>query len=75
VTVGIKKNSVTAIMGPSGLRKKYPATRPETDARAVRKHQNNWLGQANDEDIFKMSTIRLRRKMGMVFQRPTHSRP
>jgi phosphate transport system ATP-binding protein len=70
VTVGIKKNSVTAIMGPSGCGK-------STLLRALNRMHELYENitttgsvRLNDEDIFKMSTIRLRRKMGMVFQRP-----
>ncbi len=70
VTVDIKKNAVTAIMGPSGCGK-------STLLRAInRMHElyediitegNIYL---NGEDIMKMSTIKLRREAGMVFQRP-----
>jgi phosphate transport system ATP-binding protein len=70
VTVDIKKHSVTAIMGPSGCGK-------STLLRAInRLHElyeniettgNIYL---NGEDIMDMSTIKLRRRAGMVFQRP-----
>ncbi len=70
VNVTFKKNTITAIMGPSGCGK-------STMLRAInRMHElypdiqtegNIFL---NDEDIMKMSTIHLRRKIGMVFQRP-----
>ncbi|MGE4586668.1 MAG: phosphate ABC transporter ATP-binding protein PstB [Mangrovibacterium sp.] len=70
VSVDIKKNTVTAIMGPSGCGK-------STLLRALnRMHElyenistegevmmNNW-------NIFELPAIRLRREMGMVFQRP-----
>jgi phosphate transport system ATP-binding protein len=70
VSVDIKKHAVTAIMGPSGCGK-------STLLRAInRLHElygniettgNIYL---NGEDIMEMSTIKLRRKAGMVFQRP-----
>jgi phosphate transport system ATP-binding protein len=70
VSVGIKKNNVTAIMGPSGCGK-------STLLRALNRMHELYenittTGSVllNDEDIFKMSPIKLRRKTGMVFQRP-----
>jgi len=70
VSVDIKKNAVTAIMGPSGCGK-------STLLRALnRMHElyDNITTEGkvvlNDENIQKMPAIRLRRQMGMVFQRP-----
>ena len=70
VTVDIKKNSVTAIMGPSGCGK-------STLLRALNRmhelYENITIEgkvELNGNDIFEMSPIRLRRQMGMVFQRP-----
>ncbi len=70
VSVDIKKNSVTAIMGPSGCGK-------STLLRALnRMHElyENITSEGkvllNNEDIYEMSSIKLRRQMGMVFQRP-----
>lgn len=70
VTVDIKRNAVTAIMGPSGCGK-------STLLRALnRMHElyDNITIEGkvilNDKNIFDMSAIRLRRQMGMVFQRP-----
>jgi phosphate ABC transporter ATP-binding protein, PhoT family (TC 3.A.1.7.1) len=70
VTADIKKNAITAIMGPSGCGK-------STLLRAInRMHElyPNITTQGtvllNGDDIFKMSTTILRRKIGMVFQRP-----
>ncbi|MDM8158311.1 phosphate ABC transporter ATP-binding protein PstB [Labilibaculum sp. K2S] len=70
VSAGIAKNKITAIMGPSGCGK-------STLLRAInRMHELNpdthnkgtvYLGE---EDIYKMNPILLRRKIGMVFQRP-----
>ena len=70
INVEIEKNAVTAIMGPSGCGK-------STLLRAInRMHElypqietkGNIL--LKDENIMDMSTIMLRRKIGMVFQRP-----
>ncbi len=70
VNVTIKKNAITAIMGPSGCGKStmlrainrmhelYPDIRTEGDI------------FLNGDNIMKMDTIQLRRKIGMVFQRP-----
>lgn len=70
VSVDIKKNAVTAIMGPSGCGK-------STLLRALNRmhelYENiSTEGEAllNGENIYDMSAIKLRRKMGMVFQRP-----
>lgn len=70
VTVDIKKNTVTAIMGPSGCGK-------STLLRALnRMHElyENITTEGkvllHEENIYDMSTIKLRRQMGMVFQRP-----
>lgn len=70
VSVDIKKNSVTAIMGPSGCGK-------STMLRALnRMHElyENITTEGeillNNENIFDMPAIKLRRQMGMVFQRP-----
>lgn len=70
VSVGIKKNTVTAIMGPSGCGK-------STLLRALNRLHELYENihttgsvELNGEDIFKMSPIKLRRKTGMVFQRP-----
>lgn len=70
VSATIEKNSITAIMGPSGCGK-------TTLLRAInRMHelypQISTSGKImlHDENIYDMSTIALRRKIGMVFQRP-----
>jgi phosphate transport system ATP-binding protein len=70
VSVDFKKNTVTAIMGPSGCGK-------STLLRAFnRMHElyENIETTGNilmkDVDIMKMPTIKVRRMMGMVFQRP-----
>lgn len=70
VSAAIKRNKVTAIMGPSGCGK-------STLLRAINKMHDLYPniiteGQVllNGTDTNKMSTIMLRRKIGMVFQRP-----
>lgn len=70
VSVEIKKNTVTAIMGPSGCGK-------STLLRALnRMHElyENITTEGkvliHDQNIYDMSAIKLRRQMGMVFQRP-----
>ena len=70
VSAGIKKNRVTAIMGPSGCGK-------STLLRAINRMHDLYPNididgdiYLNGEDTTEMSTIMLRRKIGMVFQRP-----
>jgi phosphate transport system ATP-binding protein len=70
VSVDIKKNTVTAIMGPSGCGK-------STLLRALNRMHELYEnitteGQAllNNSNIYDMPAIKLRRHMGMVFQRP-----
>lgn len=70
VTADVKRNAITAIMGPSGCGK-------STLLRAInRMHElyPNIRSQGdillNDQSIYGISTTSLRRKIGMVFQRP-----
>ena len=70
VSVDIKKKSVTAIMGPSGCGK-------STLLRALNRMHELYENIStegkvllNDENIYEISAIRLRRQMGMVFQQP-----
>ncbi len=70
VSAGIQKNKITAIMGPSGCGK-------STLLRAInRMHElypdTHHKGSVtlDGEDIYKINPIELRRKIGMVFQRP-----
>ena len=70
VSAGIKKNKVTAIMGPSGCGK-------STLLRAINRMHDLYPNieiqgdiLLNGEETTHMSTILLRRKIGMVFQRP-----
>jgi len=70
VTADIESKAITAIMGPSGCGK-------STLLRAFNKMHELYPNIStkgtiflNDTDINNMSTIELRRKIGMVFQRP-----
>ncbi len=70
INAGIKKENITAIMGPSGCGK-------STMLRAINRMHELYPGirtegqiKLNGEDILKMDTIAVRRKIGMVFQRP-----
>jgi phosphate transport system ATP-binding protein len=70
VSAGIAKNKITAIMGPSGCGK-------STLLRAInRMHElypdthNKGTVTLGEEDIYEMNPILLRRRIGMVFQRP-----
>ncbi len=70
VTASVRKNSITAIMGPSGCGK-------STLLRAMNRMHELYPDIETKGDIlldgrsiFSMSVIELRRKVGMVFQRP-----
>ncbi len=69
VTADINKNAITAIMGPSGCGK-------STMLRAINRmhelYDINVEGEIllNGQDILKMNPMEVRRKAGMVFQRP-----
>ena len=71
VSAVIEKNSITAIMGPSGCGK-------STLLRAVNLMHNLYPNirvdgeiLLNGENILSMEPIEVRRRVGMVFQRPT----
>ena len=70
VSATIKRNAITAIMGPSGCGK-------STLLRAMNRLHELYPNiettgdvKLNGKSIFSMSVIDLRRKVGMVFQRP-----
>ncbi len=70
VSASITRNAITAIMGPSGCGK-------STLLRAINRLHELYPNitttgdvKLNGESIFSMSVIDLRRKIGMVFQRP-----
>jgi len=70
VSVDFMKNTVTAIMGPSGCGK---STLLRAFNRMHELYENiETTGKIlmKDTDIMKMPTINVRRRMGMVFQRP-----
>lgn len=70
VSVEIEQNAITAIMGPSGCGK-------STLLRAINRMHELYPNIStegeiflNKDNIYGMDTINLRRKVGMVFQRP-----
>ncbi len=70
VTISIPKNKVTAIMGPSGCGKTTLIrcmNRMHELVPNARVSGKMWL---LDEDIYELNPIVVRRKIGMVFQRP-----
>lgn len=70
INVKIEKNSITAIMGPSGCGK-------STLLRAINRMHDLYPEikvegsiYINKDDIYKMNAMYVRKKAGMVFQRP-----
>jgi len=70
VTADVKRKAITAIMGPSGCGK-------STLLRAINRMHELYPNITtegeillNEQSIYAMSTTTLRRKIGMVFQRP-----
>ncbi len=70
VTATVRKNAITAIMGPSGCGK-------TTLLRAINRMHELYPNISTEgkiklygDNIYEMPTIELRRKIGMVFQRP-----
>jgi len=70
VTVDFRKNSVTAIMGPSGCGKSTLLRAFNRMHELYENIQQTGNIFMSDIDIMKMPTIKVRRRMGMVFQRP-----
>ena len=70
VSVDFKKNSVTAIMGPSGCGKSTLLRAFNRMHELYENIQQTGNIFMSDIDIMKMPTIKVRRRMGMVFQRP-----
>lgn len=70
VSAAIERNSITAIMGPSGCGKSS-LLRAANLMHSLYNHITV-SGEIllNGEDIFKMEPIDVRRRIGMVFQRP-----
>jgi phosphate transport system ATP-binding protein len=70
VTASVKRKAITAIMGPSGCGK-------STLLRAINRMHELYPDiytsgdiLLNEQSIYRMSTTALRRRIGMVFQRP-----
>ncbi len=70
ITVSIKKNAITAIMGPSGCGKSTMLRSINRMHELYPNIQTQGAIYLDGNDIMKMSTIHLRRQIGMVFQRP-----
>lgn len=70
ITIAFEKNKITAIMGPSGCGKTTfirCLNRIHEVTPGARVEGKLWL---DDEDVYTLDPILVRRKMGMVFQRP-----
>ena len=67
----IPENSVTALIGPSGCGKSTFLAHAESHERDLPQYAA-WTGEMllDGQDILKMDVVNLRRRVGMVFQRP-----
>lgn len=70
VSADIKKNTITAIMGPSGCGKSTLLRGINRMHELYSNTQTKGKIFLNNEDISDINPIKLRRKIGMVFQRP-----
>ncbi|MEA3496662.1 MAG: phosphate ABC transporter ATP-binding protein PstB [Bacteroidota bacterium] len=70
VTADTRKNKITAIMGPSGCGKSTLLRAINRLHELYPKIQTTGKIYLNDNDISLMNPIDVRRKIGMVFQRP-----
>ncbi len=70
INADIESKAITAIMGPSGCGKSTLLRAFNRMHELYPNIQTNGSVYLDDTDIQKMSTIDLRRKIGMVFQRP-----
>lgn len=70
ITLSIPANKVTAIMGPSGCGKTTLIRCVNRMHELIADVKVTGTMLLNDMDIYKMNPIMLRRKIGMVFQRP-----
>ena len=70
INADIESKAITAIMGPSGCGKSTLLRAFNRMHELYPNIQTNGTVYLDDTDIQKMSTIDLRRKIGMVFQRP-----
>ncbi len=70
VSAEIKRHSITAIMGPSGCGKSTLLRGMNRMHELYPNIETKGEILLNEKSIFSMSVIELRRKVGMVFQRP-----
>ena len=70
INADIESKAITAIMGPSGCGKSTLLRAFNRMHELYPNIQTNGTVYLDDTDIRKMSTINLRHKIGMVFQRP-----
>jgi phosphate transport system ATP-binding protein len=70
VSADIKRHSITAIMGPSGCGKSTLLRGLNRMHELYPNIETKGEILLNEQSIFSMSVIELRRKVGMVFQRP-----
>lgn len=70
INADIESKAITAIMGPSGCGKSTLLRAFNRMHELYPNIQTKGNVYLDDTDILKMSTIELRRKVGMVFQRP-----
>ena len=73
VSLEIHRNAITALIGPSGLRQVDRAALPEPDERP-RRRARGWTARssttASTSTARGVDPIEVRRRIGMVFQRP-----
>ena len=70
INMEIPKNQVVAVMGPSGCGKTTLIRTMNRMHELIADTRVSGQILLNDEDIYKINPITLRRKIGMVFQRP-----
>ena len=70
VSMNVEKNKITAIMGPSGCGKTTLIRCVNRMDELVPNMKRTGKIKLNGEDIHKQPAIELRKKVGMVFQRP-----
>lgn len=70
VSASVKRNRITAIMGPSGCGKSTLLRGMNRMHELYSNIQTKGEILLDGKDIFSMSVIELRRRVGMVFQRP-----
>lgn len=70
VSLQIQKNDITALIGPSGCGKSTFLRALNRMSETVRHTRTEGTILLDGEDIFSMDLVRLRRRVGMVFQKP-----